>query len=361
MTFTKMMHESGLKVSDGLYEQAHRLTDQTMNNYGALEKPAIYNALGPLGTMAYNLKSFGHNEISRWSMLAREISATGNPVPLLTQMATTIALAGVMGLPFYSQWESLYDFITAKMGTPRSLSLDVINTSEKMAKDMGADSDKFKFAMSHGGAAMMGADISKRIGLGDVLASKGSDIAFAGGGKLVDMAGSAVGMALRPDEAHAKAAAMAWAPPIVGSILKEKWYTDENHSFSMNPDKPRQVTADLTQRDKTLKKMGITGINESVQKEREFRLGELDKAYQSKRDTAMNGMTFQMGAGKPPSAENIAKYIEEGQGDPATLEAALNSALMKLKISPNQRAILAQAASQNLTQVMSLQRRMENQ
>jgi len=361
MTFVKMMDASGLKAKDGLYEQAHRLTDQAMNNYGALEKPTIYNALGPLGTMAYNLKSFGHNEISRWSMYAREISATGNPVPLLTQMATTIALAGVMGLPFYSQWESLYDFITAKLGKPRSLSLDVIKASENVAKELDSDSDKFKFAMSHGGASIMGADISKRIGLGDVLASKASDAAFAGGGKVVDMAGSAIGAAMYPDEAHLKAAAMAWAPPVVSSILKEKWYTDENHSFSMNPDKPRQVTADLTERDKTLKKIGITGVNESVQKEKNFRLGELDKAYQHKRARAMNGMIFQLGAGKAPSTDNIAKYLEEGQGDPNTMVASLETALMNLKISPQKRAMLAQATSQSVTQALSLQRRMENQ
>ena len=116
-----------------------------MVNYSSLEKPAIYDSLGPIGSVAYNLKSFTHNELSRWSMYAREIAETKNPVPLLTQMATTIAVAGVFGLPFYSQFEELYDFITKKMGHPRSLTLDIMEVSKQFEKHLGP---KGQYALS---------------------------------------------------------------------------------------------------------------------------------------------------------------------------------------------------------------------
>jgi len=359
MSFVKMMEDSGLKPKDGLYEQAHRVTDQAMNNYGALEKPAIYEALGPIGSMAYNLKSFAHNEVSRWSMLAREIPANGNAVPLLTQMASTIAIAGVMGLPFYSQWEAIYDTIMSKLGTPSNLTLDVMKASGELAKSLGADDEKFRYVMSHGAPTMVGADVSKRVGLGDVLPNKASDVAFAGGGKVGGMVTSAYGAAINPDEPHLKAAAMNWAPPILASILKEKWYTSEDKSFSMDPDKPTKATASLNATDKLLKKVGITGINESTQKEREYQLGKLDKTYQDKRDTAVAGMTFALAHGNPID-DYVEKYLKN-QGDPDTMVATINGAIDSINIDPNTKAIIRDSASKSITRIMSLQRRMEHQ
>ncbi len=359
--FVKMMDDAGLKPKDGLFEQAHRLTDQAMNNYGALEKPAIYDALGPIGSMAYNLKSFAHNEISRWSMLAREISATGNPAPLLTQMASTIVLAGVMGLPFYSQWEQLYDFITKKLGNPRSLTLDVVKASGDLAEKLGDKAGDFRFAMSHGAASYFGADISKRVGLGDVLPSKAADAAFAGGGKAWEMASSPVKFAMKPDEAHARSMAMAWAPPILAGLLKERWYTEGDKALSMNPDKPTTATATLNDRDKLLKTIGVTGINESFQKERNYQLSNLDKTAQDHRDSALVGITYDLAHGKPLDDGLVEKYFVRGEGDVKGFESAINAAIMKLNLDPNQLAMLQDSASKSVTRAMSLQRRMENQ
>jgi hypothetical protein len=359
MSFVKMMDDSGLKPKDGLYEQAHRLTDQTMNNYGAMEKPAIYNALGPIGSMAYNLKSFGHNEISRWSMLAREIPATGNAVPLLTQMASTIAIAGVMGLPFYTQWESIYDTITSKLGEPRNLSLDVMEASEKLSKALGDDAGKFKDVMSHGAPTMLGMDVSKRVGLGDVLPNKASDVAFAGGSKLGGMVTSAASAAIHPDEPHLKAAAINFAPPIAQGFMKDAWYTDGDMALSMDPAKATKATAELNATDHLLKKLGITGINESKQKERNFQLGKLDKTYQDKRDTAVAGLTFALAHGGDLDPY-MQKYLDN-QGDPDSLVATVNGAIESIKIDPNKLAIIKDAASKSITRALSLQRRMEHQ
>ena len=359
MSFVKMMDDSGLTPKEGLYEQAHRLTDQTMNNYGAMEKPAIYSALGPIGSMAYNLKSFGHNEISRWSMLAREIPATGNAVPLLTQMASTIAIAGVMGLPFYTQWESIYDTITSKLGDPRNLSLDVMEASEKLAKALGDDYGKFKDVMSHGAPTMLGMDVSKRIGLGDVLPNKASDVAFAGGSKLGGIVSSVAGAVVNPDEPHLKAAAMNLMPPLAQGFAKEAWYTDENNALSMDPNKPTKATAELNPTDRLLKKIGITGINESTQKERNYQLSKLDKTYQDKRDTAVAGLTFALAHGGDLDPY-VQKYLDN-QGDPESLVATVNGAIESIKVDPNTLAIMKDSASKSITRALSLQRRMEHQ
>ena len=355
MAFVHMMDEAGLKKADGLFEQAHRMTDMAMNNYGALEKPAIYNALGPIGSMAYNLKSFGHNELSRWALFAREAKNNANYVPLLTQMATTIAVAGVMGLPFYSQWESIYDTITAKLGKPRSLTLDVLEASQELGKHVPQLGE---YTLSNGAPTMLGADISKRVGLGDVIPSKASDVAFAGGSKGVDMVAKLGGVIAKPDEAHAKAAALAWAPPIAQSLLKEKWYTKGDLAYTMDPDKPPVATARLNERDKLLKKIGISGINESAQKEKYFQLNKLEKEYTDIRNKGLTRMAQDLYQGKPISEKAMQLYLR-GQGDPSQIEAELTKMAMQQGVTQGQLRILKDGASRSLTKIYDLQRRTE--
>jgi len=357
LTFVKMMDDAGVKPKDGLYEQAQRFTDQVMNNYSAMEKPPVYQALGQIGSMAYNLKSFAHNELSRWSMLAREIPATGNAMPLLTQMATTIAIAGVMGLPFYSQFEELYDYITKKMGTPRSLTLDVIKMSENLAKEYGNNYDMFKNAISHGLPTLLGADISKRVGLSDVLPSNLSDAAFAGGSKLTGTVGALGSAIVNPDEGHLKAAAVAAAPNMLAAPLKSAWYTDEKGVYSTDPDKKRELITEINGTDRLLKKIGITGINESVKRTKDYQLKQVEKAYQDIRDKAMVQISYDLSNGTPITPETIDKYFVDGQGDPSSFGASINDIAMKLNIPRDTLAMINNAASSSITKAQALNRR----
>lgn len=353
MGFVDMMNDAGLSPKDGLYIQAHRMTDMAMNNYGALEKPAVYNALGPIGSMAYNLKSYGHNEISRWAMFAREVPRTGTAVPILTQMATTIAIAGVMGLPFFSQWESVYDTITEKLGTPRSLSMDVMDASNTLGKHVP---ELGEYSLSHGTPSMLGMDLSKRVGLGDVVASKASDVAFAGGGKLADMVSKVGGAIANPDETHIKAASLTLMPPIIQSIAKEHWYTKGDKVYSMDPDKVKVETAKVTPLDKKLKQWGITGINESVQKESFYQLGKIEKAYSDMRNKAVVQMSNELFTKGTISQATVNKFVK-AQGDPSTLDKDIERFAMEQNVTQDKVKILKDAASNSVTRLYDLKRR----
>ncbi|MFZ2190086.1 MAG: hypothetical protein WAV48_04860 [Candidatus Magasanikiibacteriota bacterium] len=349
------LHEGGLSPAKGLYEQAHRFTDLAMNNYSQMEKPPIYNALGPIGSMAYNLKSFGHNEISRWSLYAREIAKNGNAAPLLVQMATTIVFAGAMGLPFMSQWEALYDFITAKTGHPRSLALDVIDVSASLGKSLG---EKGKFAFSNGLGTLAGVDISSRVGLGDVLPSHAADVVFAGGGKLGQMVGSVAGLVMKPSEETLKSAAINLAPPFMQGPMDLSWYSKGDLAMSKDVGNLKAV-ARRNDADKLFKAIGLMGINESSQKQKTYQLSQLDKAYTDIRKTAMNTLTQDMFRNRPMLQKTIDKYFVNGQGDPQTFQQEIQKKAMDLNLSPSERAMLKEAASNSITKARSLQRRMQ--
>jgi len=353
MGLVSMLHEAGLTPKKGLYEQAHRFTDMAMVNYSALEKPAIYNALGPIGSLAYNLKSFGHNEISRWALFARELGNDANAMPILTQMATTIAVAGVMGLPFFSQWEMLYDYITKKMGTPRSLSLDVMDASKQVGKALGPNGT---YALSHGAPTMLGVDLSTRTGLGDVLPSSAADAAFAGGGKLYEM-GKATGRAvLNPSEENLKSAAINLAPPVLQGPMDVAWYQKNGLAYSKNPEKLKP-TAVRNDTDVLLKKIGFTGINESAQKQKQYQQAQLDSAYAEFRSSAMQTIAQDLFRNRPIDQKTLDKYFKTGQGDPKTFETELNKMALEQNMSPQDFLLLRQAASTKIPQLRSLQRR----
>jgi len=349
------LHDGGLTAEHGLYEQAHRFTDMAMNNYSQMEKPPIYNALGALGSMAYNLKSFGHNELSRWALYAREIGNSGNATPLLAQMASTIAFAGLMGLPFYSQWDQLYGFITKKLGEERSLTLDTLKLSETVGEKLGP---KGSYALSNGMFTLAGADISSRVGLGDVLPSSAGDAAFAGGGKLVEMAKATGRAAMSPSEENLKAAALNLAPPFMQGMMKDQWYTKGDLAYSTDPTKLR-ATAEINDVDRLLGKIGLLGINKSVQQTKNYELKQLDLGYKSIRETALNKMAQDIFRDRPISRESIDKYIKNGQGDPKALEAALIQKGVDLSTSPQNAALIKDAASTNVTRQQSLMRRVQ--
>jgi len=354
MSLVHMLNDAGITAKNGLYEQAHRFTDMAMVNYSSLEKPAIYNSLGPIGSLAYNLKSFTHNELSRWSMYAREIAETKNPIPLLTQMATTIAVAGVFGLPFYSQFEALYDYITEKLGKPRSLSLDVMEMSKQFGKQLGP---KGQYTLSNGAPTLLGVDLSTRLGLGDVVPSTAGEAAFAGGGKLYEM-GKATGRAvLKPTEANLKSAAINLAPPVAQGPLDVAWYQKGDLAMSKNPEKPAKAVARRDATDTLLKKIGLTGINESAQKQRVYQQEQLDRAYASYRSDAMNAISWELMSGAKPSQANLDKYFKTGQGDPETFIRDVERIILAQHMSPEEAIALRQAASQRVPQIQSLLRR----
>ena len=355
LTLVHALHDGGLSVKDGLYEQAARFTDMAMNNYGAMEKPPIYNALGPVGTMAYNLKSFAHNEISRWSLYAREAAQTGNAVPFLTQMATTIAMAGVMGLPFFSQWEALYDQITKSLGNPKSLALDVMHVSEELGKHLDP---KAMYALSHGLWSLTGADASTRLGLGDVLPNNAADAAFAGGGKLASMIGSVVDVARHRNEETAQAALYNLSPPIAQGPLDLAMYTKDDLAFSKDPSNLKP-TARRNEVDKTMRAIGITGINESVQKTKNYQLGQIDKSLNDIRTKALNTIAQDIFRDRSFDQKTMDKYFVDGQGDPQQFEQQVGAIALKLSLSPEEFAILKDSASKSITKARSLQRRMQ--
>lgn len=355
-TFVAVAHilkDAGLTKETGLFEQAKNFTDKVMVNYSHLERPKIYDAFGPLGSVAYNLKSFGHHQISLYSMYLRELATTGNGRPLAVQMMTQMAFAGMFGLPFFSLWEAVYDEASKLLGHPRSLALDVMDLSKQVTGELGT---AFNFALSHGLLSTLGADVSVRTGLGDVLPSHAQDVAFAGAGKLADMASSVGKAIVSPSEYHTKQAAINLAPKGIQGLLDEAWFTKGDIAYSKTKEMPTPM-ARRNELDHTLKKFGLTGINESIQKAKVYQQGKIDEAITGYRTSAMTHMLQNVYQNKPINQSDITAYFGKGQGDPNTWSRELVSQATKMGIPPNEIKMMQLAASKQIPQLQSLVRR----
>jgi hypothetical protein len=259
-------------------------------------------------------------------------------------------------LPFFSQFEALYDYITKKLGKPRSLALDVQEMSKSVGKELGPNAS---FALSNGAPTLLGVDLSTRLGLGDVLPSSASDAAFAGGGKLIDMGVATAKAIADPREAKLKAAAINLAPPVLQGPLDVAWYGKDNKARSKDPEKRYAVTANRNATDTLLKKIGLTGINESAQKQAYYQHGQIDKAYADYRSDALDTIADNIFNNNPISPKAIEKYFKTGQGDATTFERDITKLVMDQEITPQQAMLLRQGASQRIPQLRSLQRRMQ--
>jgi len=326
--FVHMLDKNGMGKEFGL---AQNLTDTAMNNYSPVERPQVFNALGPIGDLAANLSSFKHNELSRMAMFAREIGKSGDARPLLTQLAMGVAAAGITGSLAFAEADWLYRQLSKAMGKPDSLTRVAMEFSEKAAASVG--SDKGKYALSHGVFSFLGLDLSKRLGVSDVIPNSLGEAMFPGGSKLVDVAGAGLSAITDPSELNAKRFAREAAPGVLTGPMDRAWFSKDTPEGELAVNR-RTLEGQLirTKADKMAKNIGFTGINESVQKQKLWDLKQQGIGYAELRSAVVKKMAEQMyskGTFDPKLTENYAKY----EGDVNSLTRELETKVKAQQMS----------------------------
>jgi hypothetical protein len=357
-TFVHMLHENGMSPKNGLFEASHRLTDMAMNNYSSVERPQMYNAAGPIGDVAANLQSFKYNELSRLSLFARQIAEEKSARPLATQLAASIAFAGITGTVGFMEADAIYKMMSKLMGHPDSLNALVIRMSEKVGKAAGA-TEGGKYALSHGLASGLGLDMSKRLGLGEVVPNGIDEALFPGGSKLVDMAGAAYNLAKSPTEMNAKRAAYEFSPGILQGPEDRAWFSKQtpNGELALN----RRTTEGQVLRndkDKLWKSLGFTGINESIEKQKLWEVEGIRRGYAELRQGPMNTAKDELLTTGRISQATIQKYLKY-EGDANTLVADLQRIAQKQNIPAKDLALLRSTMSSSIANAMHAKRLVE--
>jgi len=363
-TLVHVMSEKGIKPKDGLFEMAHRFTDEAMGNYSATERPGLYDRLGPLGGVAANLRTFSHNELSRWAMFAREAKDNKNMLPLALQMAMTLQVAGLMGLPGFDMADKVYGELTSLFGKRRDLVLDSMALSKDAANATskaftGTEANPNKHLMlSNGLATYYGANLTPALGLGTIVPTTAAEALFPGGSQITDVIGAAKDAAMQRNETSAKILAYKASPRALRGIEDVNWFQNKQ-GVTFNKDAQNfHPTGQRTPRDTELRKWGVSGLSD-IANNREYRLGQLTLDRTQKRTEAMNLIGQSIVNNSPIPKKAIDKYIIEGEGDPQALMQAINQKALQMNMSPAMRNQLMEAAGRSIPQQYAAQRRMQ--
>ena len=117
-----------------LFETAENITNQIMADYHTWERPLMYNGLGVLSPHAGGLTTFKHNYMGTQALLAKEL-AKGNAAPIILSMMQMTAFAGIMGAPFYGEFDQIYQQLREWVsGERRSISQDFLENIPEYLK-----------------------------------------------------------------------------------------------------------------------------------------------------------------------------------------------------------------------------------
>jgi hypothetical protein len=360
LAFVDMLHENGLSVQNGLYEAAHNLTDMTMNNYSRVERPQVYNSLGPLGDMAVNLSSFKHNELSRTALFARQIAESKTAKPLLVELATGVAFSGLTGMIAFDVADELYKLITKMAGHPDSLKMRAIKLSEETAKMFGANKNttmgyNSQYVLSHGAFSLLGVDMSNRLGLNNLIGATPSDIMFPGVSKLADIAGAAKDMVYTNGELHAptemdaKRLVREASPGIAQGAEDLTWFS-KNMGQDAHNRKNLEFQVKRNTPDIIWKLAGGTGIHESVQKDLRYEADFPGAAQKDRRAAIFADIRDTLFTDNKVDAAKVQEYVKNG-GDPKSLLSQIDREAIKQAIPRYRREMMQSAVSKSITKI----------
>lgn len=333
----------GYTPENGLFQTAQNLTDLAMNNYNATEQPLMYNIPGKaVGGGMQNLMSFKQNELSRIAMFIEEARDKKAYAPLVTALMAQVAVGGLMGTVGYTEADWFIRKMSELMGKPTSLT-DVLLT-DKTIPDM----------VKYGVGAPMGIDLTSRMGLGQVLPEAGINAVMPGLSSLGDTAVAAYEAAKDPTEYNLKKAVREALPigPMQGAA-DLAWFSPEGMALNQN-----KGTAQVkrTPADVKAKAFGVTGIEESKAKKRNYEEQKIEQFYADKRKNALDqlgkALITQNESDKKTAVEKYVKF----RGDPNTLNRDLDRLVKDGFIDERTRAMLA-AQSGTITNAYKLKSR----
>jgi hypothetical protein len=354
-SFAHMLQENGMSIKNGLFEAAHNLTDMSMNNYSSLERPQMYNSLGPVGDLAVNLKSYTHNELSRVALFVRDSKEFSSIRPIAADLLARFAFGGVMGMLGYDTVDALFHMISKMTGHPMSLSNLVFRASEganKIMYDKTGGKVDSPYLMSNGIHSLIGIDMSRSLGLTDVVPNSVGEALFPGGSKLAQGASSLYDLTSLPgsngsgmSEMNLKRAALANSPVFLQGYLNNKFFTrgEGDNRVALRP-RDLKVQAFRDDHDYAAKSIGFSGLNESVQRQKNFNVERMSRDYADLRQGPLNSMRDTLFSNKGLDPKDVSDYIKY-RGNVMTLIGDLQRYAEEQRLTPEQLAYMKASAS----------------
>lgn len=122
MAFADLLVSQGIP-KERAFPIAENLTQASMIDYHQWERPMVYGKLGVMGGFMSGLTTFKHGLTSQGVYLGKQLvkpvggaKRSAAVLPLAYATAAAIAFAGITGMPFYNELDSVYRYMTNHLG-----------------------------------------------------------------------------------------------------------------------------------------------------------------------------------------------------------------------------------------------------
>lgn len=366
MTFMSFVHhltDSGVAKAT-LFRQAEEMTNATLTNFHKSARPLLVDKLGMAGELTYTYKSPMFNFYNSLFEFAQHGKRTGNYMPLV--MAGVVMpgiLGGMMNLPGAAELDGAVNLMKTAVSKWMPQHYDKV-------KNIGVKDTLMKnlpdVAVYGTVSAATGAQMASRFTnqvvdpenpLGDML-PVASQV-----GKL----GSVPGAVFNPNETTLGQAMYDNTPPMVRGTAETMLPTfksgdprvgenGEKRQLYFNPSRlgEREGGVERTAKDELYRKLGLTSLSESRDKDAMFRNRSEDKRLKTVQDgllTKINDTIIR----KENPASLIEQFVLNG-GEGAKLETSIAIGMQNANMTPQQRQDIR---AKTLQQVESILRRKE--
>lgn len=317
-----MLKDSGLE-GKALYDAAYNITQAGMFDYRMNERPMMYQKLGVTGQLAGGLQTFKHAYLGQLNRLGA--NGLKDPVSAMLAAGALVAYSGIMGLPFYSELDQLFQAITNKVGKRTTIAEYAMQELPRWAK-YGIISDATNINMQ------------SRLSSADVLPNSPIE-ALTPWASTVGRVGQAVGDVASFNDK------LAWgnlgtqlAPqgPLKG--MAEKAFSTDDEGYVLNREGLRgNVRTDWDKGVRTF--TGGRSLDEAITGENQYQSGQRLKGYRDKQKSIMEEIKREYVQGtltKDRMSEYSKKYVES-KGDPSRLVRDLVSFAQTAKLDKQRR------------------------
>lgn len=318
MTFVKMLKDSG-KFTDNMevFQKAEELTNASMVDYRASERPMGFSKMGIAGNALNTLQTFPANLYNQYRYFGKE-AARGNVAPLIAMLTLQYAMAGAMGIPGFQDMDKMLTW--AKGLVPDSMYMKVREFDPKLwlIENLG-EAAVYGLVSTESGVNM-----TSRLS-----APGGLDMIQAPGGPVMDIAkqaGSVANLATNPNETTFAQAARNVAPTGLQGYLETGPLKDQNVAAT-RPDgttlykkatdlADRQGQYARTPEEEKLRKLGLRSQKEVFSNDMAYKVGAVEQ-LDRERSKSVSGKYYDaIRRGDTKKAAELQKLYTQINGHP---------------------------------------------
>lgn len=281
MTYAKMLESSKKFTNDmDVFQKAEELTNASMVDYRAGERPMVFDKLGTAGNMLNTLQTFPVNFYNQWRYFAKEASK-GNVAPIMVAIALQGYLAGLSGIPFMQDIEKLINFGKDKL--PTEVRAKVVDFDPRLwaIENLGEEAVYGKLS------------VDTDVGMTSRLTAPSvTDMSAAPGAPVMDAAkqiGSATSALMSPTNETKRAQALLNSAPVgLQGYLETGPLRDQTSSVNQKTgQRIYRKTSDLEDRkgqyirtpeEEATRAMGLRSQKETLTRDVNFRIDRIDQS-----------------------------------------------------------------------------------